>query len=266
MEVEVRVHRVRRRRNEPSAPETPRPPNVRNWLIYAGLTALVAALMFEGYLSHKPPHVALPPRSQATEVRSAISPTADSLQIVVSWDLTLSTPEGQPDSIRIKVVPAPGNDSMIAMQTATVFADTALLPAPAPGQTLTGSSCVAARYPDQPLAEVCTPWQYVRPMATAQASVAAPQRIVIQPSGLQVDPDVDGRCAEWQRTHPGESVWIVVNRAAIRECTGVNGKPTVAQFCAFMVLLDGRRVKTANSANNSYCEELFLEWTRERYS
>jgi hypothetical protein len=75
-------------------------------------------------------------------------------------------------------------------------------------------------------------------------------RIVVQPTGLQVDPDVGGRCAEWQRTHPGESVWITVNRAAIGECTGVNGKPTVAQFCA----------------NNGYCEELFVEWTRERYS
>jgi hypothetical protein len=266
MEVEVRVHRARRRRNDPPVPETRPAPNVRTLLIYAGLMLLVAALMFEGYLSHKPLHAALPERSEVTEVRSAISPAGDSLQVVVSWDLTLSTPAGQPDSIRIKVVPAPGNDSMVAMQSATVFADTAFLPAPAPGQTLTGSSCVTARHSDQPLTEVCTPWQYVRPTVTAQASVVTPQRIVIQPSGLQVDPDVGGRCAEWQRTHPGKSVWFVVNRAAIRECTGVNGKPTVAQFCAFMVLSDGRRVKTANSANNSYCEELFEEWTRERYS
>jgi hypothetical protein len=235
--------------------------------MYAGLTLVVAVLMFEGQLSHKPLHAALPERSEATAVRSALSPTTtDSLQVVVSWDLTLSTPEGQPDSVRITVVPAPGNDSMTAMQPAFVFADTAFLPAPAPGQTLTGSSCVAARHPDGLPTEACTPWQYVRPSVTAQASPAAPQRIVIQPSGLQVDPDVGGRCAEWQRSHSGESVWIVVNRVAIRECTGVNGKPTVAQFCAFMVLADGRRVKTANSANNRYCEELFVEWTRERYS
>jgi hypothetical protein len=40
----------------------------------------------------------------------------------------------------------------------------------------------------------------------------------------------------------------------------------VAQFCAFAVLPNGRRVKTATSTNNHYCEELFVEWTRERYS
>jgi hypothetical protein len=40
----------------------------------------------------------------------------------------------------------------------------------------------------------------------------------------------------------------------------------VAQFCAFMVLSDGRKVKAANSANSVYCDELFEEWTRERYS
>jgi hypothetical protein len=266
MEVEVRVHRVRRRRADPPLSDTPRPPNVRNWLIYAGLTVLVAALMFDGYLSHKPRDHALPKRAEATDVTSAISLAADSLQVVVSWDLTLSSPEGQPDSIRITVVPAPGSDSIVAMRPATVFADTAFLPAPAPGQTLTGSSCVLALYPVEPRTEICTPWQYVRPSATLQAGMAVAGRIVVQPTGLQVDPDVGGRCAEWQRTHPGESVWITVNRAAIRECTGVNGKPTVAQFCAFVVLSDGRRFKTANSANNSYCDELFTEWTRERYS
>jgi hypothetical protein len=266
VEVEVRVHRGRRRRTDRPVPDTPPPPNGRNWLIYAGLSGLVAALMFEGYLSHNPRDHALPKRSEATDVTSAISLATDSLQVVVSWDLTLSAPEGRPDSIRIKVVPAPGNDSLITMQPATVFADTAYLPAPAPGQTLTGSSCVLALYPVEPLTEICTPWQYVRPSATPQAGMAVGGRIVVQPTGLQVDPDVGGRCAEWQRTHPGQSVWITVNRAAIRECTGVNGKPTVAQFCAFVVLSDGRRFKTANSANNSYCEELFVEWTRERYS
>jgi hypothetical protein len=32
------------------------------------------------------------------------------------------------------------------------------------------------------------------------------------------------------------------------------------------VLSDGRKIRTANSVNSSYCEELFVEWTRERYS
>jgi hypothetical protein len=266
MEVEVRVHSVRRRRSDP-APDKPKPPNVRNWLIYAGLAALVAALMFEGYLSHKPGNSTLPLMAEATDVRSTLSPaTPDSLQVVVAWDLTLSTPEGQPDSVRVKVVAAPGTDSLISMQIASAFADTVIVPAPAVGQTLTGSSCVTARHLDKPSIESCTPWQYVRPAATAQAGVAVTQRVVVEPRGLQVDPDVNGRCAEWQRTHPGQSVWIVVNQLAIPACTGVNGKPTVAQFCAFVVLSDGRRMKSANSANNSYCDELFEEWTRERYS
>jgi hypothetical protein len=263
VEVEVRVHRVRRRRSDP-APVIDRPPNARNWLIYAALAVLSAALMFEGYLSHRPRDHILPTRSDVTDVRSNISPAADSLQIVVSWDLTLSTPEGQPDSIRVSVVPSSGQDSIVSMQPGDKFADTAVIAAPPSGQALSGTSCVAALHADEMAAGTCTPWQYVRP--TAQANLAAPQRIVIQPSGLQVDPDVGGKCAEWQRSHPGKSVWIYTNRTAVRECMGANGKPTVAQFCAFMILPDGRKVKTANSANNNYCDELFVEWIRERYS
>jgi hypothetical protein len=32
------------------------------------------------------------------------------------------------------------------------------------------------------------------------------------------------------------------------------------------VLQDGRILKTSNSMNNRYCDELFAEWARERYS
>jgi hypothetical protein len=88
--------------------------------------------------------------------------------------------------------------------------------------------------------------------------------IVIQPEGQQVDPDVGGKCAAWQRRHPGFNVWIDVNREAVPDCTGPNGKPTVAKFCAFAVLTDGRRVKTATSSNDAYCERLFQAWVRER--
>src|SRR5215216_3899648 len=102
MEVEVHVHRVRRRRTDPLVADMPRTPNIRNLLIYAGLTIVVAVLMFEGHLSHKPRYTFLPGRSEATDVTSTVSPAADSLQVVVSWDLTLSTPAGQPDSIRIR--------------------------------------------------------------------------------------------------------------------------------------------------------------------
>jgi hypothetical protein len=155
------------------------------------------------------------------------------------------------------------------IQAGSELADTAFLPAPKPGQTVQGMSCVAAHHNvlEELLEEVCTPWQYVRPLATATAPVSqVATQILIQPSGLQVDPDVNGRCAEWQRSHPPDSVWIEVNRTAVPECTGPNDKPTVAQFCAFAVMPDGRRVKTRNSSNNRYCDELFAEWIRERYS
>jgi hypothetical protein len=263
LEPEVHVRSVRRRRSEGPKPATPPPPNPRNWLIYAGIATIVAALMLEGFLRHRPQQLPLPPLSQATEVRSAISELADSLQVVVSWDLTLSEPAGRPDSIRIRVVPEPQQQGVVALQASSQLADTVYLPAPLRGQTLSGISCAAAEHPGVSAEESCTPWQYVRPEATPVATI---NQIVIKPSGLQVDPDVGGRCAEWQRTHPDQSVWIVVNRTAVPDCTGPNRKPTVAQFCAFAVLPDGRRVKTANSSNNSYCEELFVEWSRELYS
>jgi hypothetical protein len=219
--------------------------------------------MLEGFLRHRPQRPVLPTLSQATEVRSAISALDDSLQVVVSWELTLSDPAGRPDSIRVKVVEYQRPDSQVAIQSANQLADTLYLAAPVPGQTVQGVSCAAAEHMGIVPSESCTPWQYVRPAATATAPASL---IVIQPSGLQVDPDVGGKCAEWQRTHPNTPVWIRVNRKAVPECTGPNQKPTVAQFCAFAVLPDGRRVKTENSINNSYCEELFVEWSRERYS
>jgi hypothetical protein len=260
MKPEVHVRSIRRRRSDPLPPPATPPVNIRSWLIYTGLTTLVAALMVEGLLRHRPPPPALPNLSYATEVQSAISEMADSLQIVVSWDLTLSQPTGRPDSIRIRVTPAQPQHAVAAVQPSSQLADTLYLPAPPRGETLRGTSCAAADHPGELPTESCTPWQYVRPSATPDNPL---DRIVIKPSGLQVDPDIGGRCAEWQRTHPDRSVWIAVNRTAVPDCTGPNRKPTVAQFCAFAVLPDGKRVKTANSANNSYCEELFVEWSRE---
>jgi hypothetical protein len=96
---------------------------------------------------------------------------------------------------------------------------------------------------------------------TAAPTVA---HIVIQPEAQQVDPDVGGKCSTWQRQHPGLNVWIEVNREAVPDCTGPNGKPTVAKFCAFAVLTDGRRVKTTTSTNDAYCEQLFQAWLRQR--
>jgi hypothetical protein len=263
MEPEVRVRGVRRRRSAAKPAPSPVPPKVRSWLIYAGVTVVILALMLDGFLGHRPRSGGLPFLAQAAQVRSEISELVDSLQVVVYWDLTLAIPAGRADSIRVKVATDQQKDSLITSQAADQLADTLYLPVPAPGQTVRGISCVNAEHEGEIPQESCTPWQYVRPSAQSEAALT---HIVIQPRGLQVDPDVGGKCAEWQRAHPHESVWIVVNRAAVQACTGPNLKPTVAQFCAFAVLPDGRRVKTANSANNRYCDELFEEWTRERIS
>jgi hypothetical protein len=259
---EVVVRSVRRRRSEPPPPN-PRVFNTRSFLIYLGLACAIVALMVEGFLRDRPQRLPLPPFSYAAEVRSAISQQADSLQVVVSWDLTLSEPEGRPDSIRVRVAPD-RQEPLRSAQPGTQLGDTIRIPAPPRGQTLSGISCAAAEQRGVLQQESCTPWQYVRP--AAEPSSAPVNQVVIQPSGLQVDPDIGGRCAEWQRANPGQSVWIAVNRTAVPECTGPNRRPTVAQFCAFMVLPDGRRVKSVNSINNSYCDELFVAWSRELYS
>jgi hypothetical protein len=264
----VRVRSVRRRRHEPPKPVVPPPPNVRNWLIYVGLIILIAVLMIDGFLAHRPQHPTLPSYSETTEVRSSLAEVSDSLQIVVSWDLTLADSAGRPDSIRVKVLTDRARDTLLSTQPSNQLSDTLYLKAPGSGESLRGISCAAAEHPGKPLEENCTPWQYVRPSVAAGPEQAAgpPNEIVLKPGGLQVDPDIGGKCAAWQQRHPNASVWIQVNRKAIPECTGPNRKPTVAQFCAFVVLPDGRRVKTANSINNRYCDELFEEWTRERYS
>lgn len=265
-EPEVHVRSTRRRRTEVAAPPPASTPHVRNWLIYLGLVALIGLLMLDGFLKHQPDATVLPSFSQATEVRSTISQRAESLEVVVSWYLTLSDSAGQPDSIRIKVRADQATDSLMGMQSASQLADTLVMASPPAGETASGVSCVMAFHPGQLQEESCTPWQFVRPLASDESAGAVAQRIVVQPEGLQVDPDVSGACARWQQAHPSESVWVEVNRTAVPDCTGPNRKPTVAQFCAFAVLPDGRRAKTANSANNRYCEELFEEWIRERFS
>ncbi len=267
MKQEVLVKSIRRRRRSPR-PDPPSTPNVRNWVVYFALSLLVGGLMLTGFLLDQPTTLPLPPLAQATDVRSTIWESSDSMQVEVAWDLTLSEPEGVPDSVRIRITREAATDTTILTQHGSALADTTSLPAPKAGQTVKGLSCVAAQHGlEVPVEEVCTPWQYVRPFATASAGASPVVRqIVVQPKGLQVDPDVDGRCAEWQRTHSPDSVWIEVNLTAVPECTGPNDKPIVAQFCAFAVLRDGSRAKTANSSNSRYCDELFAEWIRERYS
>ena len=221
----------------------------------------------------------LPRAVEVTDVRSAIDLDGDSLRVVVSWRLVLPRGPELAESTRVEVGIGEGAQSQVATVPANEHVDTLRVSAPVPGQTATGYSCVAAMTRGRLAPENCTPWQFVRPAAGQAPTDSAPapadgkpraavpgkvSRIVVQPEGIQVDPDLGARCAAWQRQNPGRSVWIIVNRQAIRECTGPNGKPTVAQFCAFAILTDGRRVKTMSSQKVAYCEEIFRSWSAER--
>ena len=229
-------------------------------------------------LRQPPPSPELP---DTEEVRSDVLPRGDSLTVEVEWELAAGGTVAVPDSVRIEVGLGDGDIAQVSTVPIESQADTAVVPAPGPGQTATGYSCVAAVRQGRLGREKCTPWQYVRPAAgeaadTAVAEKPSPKgpeprvatvsRIVVQPEGVQVDPDVGGRCAAWQRSHPGESVWIEINRKAVPDCTGPNGKPTVAQFCAFAQYSDGRRLPTSTSAAVPYCRQLFEEWSRARIS
>jgi hypothetical protein len=222
----------------------------------------------------------------AQHVRSDVTSTGDSLEIVVSWQFTDSVGMPQPDSARLEVG-LEGADPRVVILPAKQLSDTLRIGAPPAGQSAMGHSCVSGVHGSRLSGESCTPWQFVRPAAdtvpskpargdsadkkTAAGTTGAAKgpvilRLVVRPSGRQVDPDIAGKCAAWQRAHPGHSVWLRVNDTAVPECMGPNGKPTVAQFCAFAVLQDGSRVKTENSTNNPYCEELYQIWVGERIS
>jgi hypothetical protein len=213
------------------------------------------------------------------DVRSDILSEGDSLAVAVHWSIEAASMAGVPESVRVEVGLGDGDVAQFSTVPSQAQTDTAIVPAPAPGQTATGYSCVAAVRHGRLGREKCTPWQFVRPSGTVTDSSAKSQvgahtpaagsrvqRIVVQPEGVQVDPDVNGRCARWQRDNPGSSVWVEINRMAVPECTGPNGKPTVAQFCAFAVLADGRKVATRASEGIPYCERLFAEWGKERIS
>lgn len=226
---------------------------------------------------------ALPASAEATGVRSTVYPAGDSLEVAVAWEFQPDSLRMAPESVRVEVGLADGRQTSVSTQSADRNSDTLRVAAPPPGETASGYSCVAPIHRGQLRKESCTPWQFVQPAAdtapTARADTgkAAPpraaarraasvSRVVVQPAGLQVDPDPDGRCARWQRENPGRSVWVEVNRQAVPQCTGANGKPMVAQFCAFAELADGRRVITENSAGNPYCAGLYREWAGERIS
>ena len=259
-----------------------RGPALRRLLVLL-LLAFIAAGIWVAY-TRSQAGKAPPASAEATDVRSTVYPVGDSLEVAVDWELTIDSIRTAPESIRVEVGLSDGREASVSTQAAGQNSDTLRVAAPAPGATASGYSCVAPIHRGQLRRESCTPWQFVLPAAdtvpapTADttpaqarrpaAAARAPRiaRIVVQPNGLQVDPDPEGRCARWQRQNPERSVWLEVNRAAVAECTGVNGKPMVAQFCAFAELEDGRRVKTENSSNNPYCERLFRDWAGERVS
>ncbi|HEX3234315.1 MAG TPA: hypothetical protein VHR41_08955 [Gemmatimonadales bacterium] len=275
------------RRVTPEVIEIELPPKPRRWPLV--LAALIAVLALAGWLfgARLFPSAPLVPKAQVDAVTSEVAQHGDSLDVVVAWVLGKGPLAGLVDSVRIEVDVASSDSSRVTMSPASRGVDTLRFGVTPLGQATGGTSCVATLSLGRLSHERCTPWQFVRPSATAvapdsalantsprksgghdPAAGGAPRiaRIVIHPEGQQVDPDLGGRCARWQQQHPGQSVWIEVNRTAVPDCTGPNGKPTVAQFCAFAVLKDGRRIKTANSARNPYCEAVFEEWARERVS
>jgi hypothetical protein len=222
--------------------------------------------------------------ARATDVRSQVSRHGDSLEVEVGWRLKTDVDEVVPESVRVEVGLSDNQQVAVATTPVDRHLDTLRLSSPEPGQTASGYSCVSGVHRGRITKESCTPWQFVlpsaeqmpqtqrdtaerpgekRPVARAAEKVL---RVVVQPAGLQVDPDTDGRCATWQRNNPSRSVWVEVNEKAVADCTGPNGKPTVAQFCAFAIMEDGRRLKTANSTDNSYCDRLFKDWSAERVS
>jgi hypothetical protein len=217
---------------------------------------------------------------EAADVRSSILQEDDSLRVAVEWRLLMPRGREVAESARVEVGVNDGEVAEVSTVPADLRADTLWVPAPSPGETASGYSCVTPMTRGRLTREVCTPWQFVRPAAGRTQADSAParggkkpqtprtaaavSRIEVQPSGIQVDLDVIGRCAAWQRRNPGRSVWVTVNKQAVAECTGPNGKPTVAQFCAFAVLKDGRRVMTLSAEKVEYCGELFREWREER--
>ncbi|HET7422696.1 MAG TPA: hypothetical protein VFJ92_03975, partial [Gemmatimonadales bacterium] len=231
------------RRHEPEVIdlEPKKKPALWKWLLPPILMlGIIAGAVF--VLSGKLRGLTQPRLPSTEDVRSDILPEGDSLAVAVEWHLEAASAGGVAESVRVEVGLGDGDVAQFSTVSSQETVDTAIVPAPAPGQTATGYSCVAAVRHGRLGREKCTPWQFVRPTgevgdSVGKASASAPaaarvKRIVVQPEGVQVDPDTEGRCAQWQREHPGRSVWVETNRTAVPECTGPNGKPTVAQFCA----------------------------------
>ena len=225
----------------------------------------------------------------AEHVRSDVTGVGDSLDVVVSWGFTDSARGPQPDSARLEVG-VEGADPRVSILPAKQLSDTVRIGGPPVGGTAMGHSCVSGVHGSRLSLESCTPWQFVRPGVQAPPSVK-PQRdtgkkadtakkAAVAPSAPETQV-----CSVSSSAQPGSRsipTWgqvrrlaarqprqvglAQVNQTAVPDCMGPNGKPAVAQFCAFAVLEDGRRVKTENSTNNPYCDELYRAWAREAIS
>jgi hypothetical protein len=161
--------------------------------------------------------------AKATDVRSQVSRHGDSLEVEVGWQLKTDLDEVVPESLRVEVGLSDNEQVVVSTTPVDRHLDTLRLSSPEPGQTASGYSCVSGVHRGRITKESCTPWQFVLPsaeqMPQAPHDSAHPGekrpvakevekvlRVVVQPAGLQVDPDTEGRCAAWQRNNPSRSV------------------------------------------------------------
>jgi hypothetical protein len=236
----------------------------RDWLIALTLGAVLLAFWLaagrgrEGRRLVETARVEGAPETAVEAVRVELDRFGDSLRVLTRW----SAPGGAgtevwvgPAGTRVRGRPRPPGST----------ADTAFVGVPAPGQSASGLSCVQSQGEE---GERCIAWQFVRPTAQPRRTTSdgRPIRVVVRPDGMQVDPDPDRSCDAWREAHPDSSVWLAVNELAVPACMGPNGKPTVAQFCAFALLPDGRKVRTALSRAVPYCEAEFESWLAESAS
>ena len=273
----------------PSGPEVidvqvVRPPLWRRLLPPLVLLAILAAGVLYFALHSRimrTPHAV----AKATNVRSHVSRYGDSLEVEVGWRLKTDMDEVVPESVRVEV--GLSDNEQVAVSTTPVdrHLDTLRLSSPEPGQTASGYSCVSGIHRGRITKESCTPWQFVLPSAEQVPERRATRRRT--PASRSGRSARKGRkcSASWCsrpdcrsiRTPTGAappgSGTIPPARCGSRStrrpsptASGPNGKPTVAQFCAFAIMQDGRRLKSANSTDNPYCDRLFKDWSAERVS
>lgn len=209
-----------------------------------------------------------PAKAEAPKLTARVEMVSDTtVRVISNWGYKTVPNGGYPDSTRLKVglgsAPTASSPSKFVIWPKTV--DTSLVTVAAYG-TVLGYSCVVPHRRSTWGAQTCTNWQFVRPDVTVPPFDTLGGQVAmigVRPAGMQVDPDVNGTCAAYQRTNPTASVWVTINVRAVPQCTGPNGAPTVAQFCAFYMLRDSTTGITDNSKNQAYCLTQYDSWKRE---